>query len=69
MELLPVLVVDDVVHAGVDQLLLLVLQVLRHVVRHKHDAALPVDDEKEAIQGLETVAVKGRVKMKSYQTK
>lgn len=52
VELLAVLVVDDVVDAGVDQLFLLVLQVLRHVVRHEHDAALPVDHKQEAVQGL-----------------
>ena len=32
VKLLPVLIVDDVVHTGVDQLLLLVLQVLRHII-------------------------------------
>lgn len=52
VELLAVLIVDDVVDAGVDQLLLLVLQVLRHVVRHEHDAALSVDHKQEAVQGL-----------------
>lgn len=52
VELLAVLVVDDVVDAGVDQLLLLVLQVLRHVVRHEHDAALSVNHKQEAVQGL-----------------
>lgn len=52
VELLAVLIVDDVVDAGVDQLFLLVLQVLRHVVRHEHDAALPVDNKQEAVQGL-----------------
>lgn len=53
MKVLPVLFMQDVVHAGVDKLLLLVLQVLGHVVRHKHDAALPVHHEQEAIQSLQ----------------
>lgn len=52
MELLPVVLVENVVHVGVDELLLLVLQVLGHVVRHKHDAALPVHHEQEAVQRL-----------------
>lgn len=54
MKLLPVLIVDDVVHTGVDQLFLLVLQVLRDVVRDEHDAALAVHHEQKAIQGLTT---------------
>lgn len=53
VKLLPVVLVKNVVHAGVDELLLFVLQVLRHVVRHEHDAALPVYHEQEAIQSLE----------------
>lgn len=52
VQLLPVVLVQDVVHAGVDQLLLFVLQVLRHIVRHEHDAALPVHHEQEAVQSL-----------------
>lgn len=52
MKLLPVLVVDDVVDAGVDQLFLLVLKVLRDVVRDEHDAALTVDHKQKAVQGL-----------------
>lgn len=54
MELLPVLVVDYVVHASVDQLFLLVLEVLRDVVGDKHDAALAVDHKQKAVQGLTT---------------
>lgn len=48
-------VVSDVQHAvdaGVHQLLLVVVQVLRHVLGHKHDVALHVHHEKEAVQGL-----------------
>ena len=52
MELLPVLLMQDVVDTGVDELLLFVLQVLGHVVRHKHDAALPIHHKQEAIQCL-----------------
>lgn len=60
MELLPVLVMDDVVNAGVDQLLLLVLQILRHVVRYKYDAALSVNHKQEAIQGLRAAGAEKR---------
>ena len=42
VELLPVVLMEDVVGGGVDELLLFVLQVLGHVVRDKHNAALPV---------------------------
>lgn len=42
MELLPVVLMEDVVDGGADELFLFVLQVLGHVVRHKHDAALSV---------------------------
>lgn len=52
VQLLPVVLVQDVVHAGVDQLLLFVLQVLRHIVRHEHDASLSVHHEQEAVQSL-----------------
>lgn len=52
VQLLPVVLVQDVVDAGVDQLLLFVLQVLRHIVRHKHDASLPVHHKQEAVQSL-----------------
>lgn len=52
VQLLPVVLVQDVVHAGVDQLLLFVLQVLRHIIRHKHDASLSVHHEQEAVQSL-----------------
>lgn len=52
MELLPVVFVENVVHVGVDELLLFVLQVLRHIVRHEHDAALPVHHKQEAVQRL-----------------
>lgn len=45
--------VQDAVDAGVHQLLLVVAQVLGDVFRHKHDVALHVDHEEEAIQGLE----------------
>lgn len=57
-KLVPVLIVDDVVHAGVDQLLLLVLQVLRHVVRHEHDAALSVDHKQKPVQRLRTATTR-----------
>lgn len=43
---------DDVVHTGVDQLLLLVLQVLCHIVWHKYNAALTVHYKQKAVQGL-----------------
>lgn len=52
VQLLPVVLVQDVVDAGVDQLLLFVLQVLRHIVRHEHDASLSVHHEQEAVQSL-----------------
>lgn len=52
VELLPVAVMENVVHTGADELLLFVLQVLRHVVRHKHDAALPVHHKEETIKCL-----------------
>lgn len=52
VKLLSVLVMDDIVHAGVDQLLLLVLQVLGHIVRYKYNAALPVNYKEKAVQGL-----------------
>lgn len=52
VEGLPVVIVDDVVHAGVDELLLLVLKVLRHVVRHKHNASLSVHHKKKPVEGL-----------------
>lgn len=52
VQLLPVILMEDVVDRGVDELLLFVLQVLGHVVRHKHDAALSVHHKQEAIQGL-----------------
>lgn len=52
VQLLPVVLMEDVVDRGVDELLLFVLQVLGHVVRHKHDAALSVHHKQEAIQGL-----------------
>lgn len=52
VQLLPVVLVQDGVDAGVDQLLLLVLQVLRHIVRHEDDASLPVHHEQEAVQSL-----------------
>lgn len=49
-------VIPDVQHTvdtGVHQLLLVVAQVLGHILRHKHDVALHVHHEEEAIQGLE----------------
>ncbi len=52
VELLSVVLMKNSVHAGVYEFLLFVLQVLRHVVRHKHDAALPVHHKQEAIQSL-----------------
>ena len=44
--------VQHAVHAGVHQLLLVVAQVLRHVLRHKHHVAVRVHHEEEAVQGL-----------------
>lgn len=52
VELLPVVLMENVVHAGVDELLLFVLQVLSHVVRHKYDAPLPVHHKQETVQSL-----------------
>lgn len=40
------------VDAGVHELLLVVVQVLGHILRHEHDVALHVHHEKKAIQGL-----------------
>ena len=54
VELLAVFLMEDIVHAGVDELFLFVLQVLGDVVRHKHDTALPVYHEQEAVQCLGT---------------
>lgn len=48
--------IPDMQHAvdtGVHQLLLVVPQVLGHILRHKHDVALHVHHEEEAVQGLE----------------
>lgn len=44
--------VEDAVDAGGHQLLLGVSKVTRHVLRDEDDAALPVDDEEEAVEGL-----------------
>ena len=52
VELLLVVLMENIVHAGVYELLLFVLQVLRHVVRHEHDASLPVHHKQEAVQSL-----------------
>lgn len=52
LQLLTVLLMQDVIHTGVDQLLLLVLQILGHIVGHKHDVSLSVHYKKEAIQRL-----------------
>lgn len=41
------------VDAGVHQLLLVVMQVLGHILRHKHDVALHIHHKEEAVQGLE----------------
>lgn len=41
------------VDTGVHELLLVVVQVLGHVLRHEHDVALHVHHEEKAIQGLE----------------
>ena len=61
VQLLPVLLVEDVVDVGVDELLLFVLQVLGHVVRYKHDAALPVHHKQKPIQGLEACRKEGQI--------
>lgn len=45
--------VQDAVHAGVHQVLLLVAQILADVLGDKHDVSLHVDHEKEAVKGLE----------------
>lgn len=45
--------VEDAVDAGGHQLLLRVSQVIRHVLRNKDNAALPVHGEEEAVEGLE----------------
>lgn len=52
LQLLTVLLVQDVIDTGIDQLLLLVLQILSHVIGHKHNASLSVHDKQEAIQRL-----------------
>lgn len=44
--------VQHAVHTGVHQLLLVVAQVLGHVLRDKHDVALHVHHEEEAVKGL-----------------
>lgn len=44
--------VQHVVDVGVHQLLLLVAKVLTDVLRDKHDVAIHVDHEEEAVQGL-----------------
>lgn len=44
--------VQHAVDAGVHQVLLLVLQILADILRDKHDVALHVDHEEEAVQGL-----------------
>lgn len=54
VKLLPVLIMDDVVHTGVNQLLLLVLQVLCHIIGHEYNAALSVHHKQKPIQGLKT---------------
>lgn len=41
------------VDTGVHELLLVVVQVLGHVLRHEHDVALHVHHKEKAIQGLE----------------
>lgn len=41
------------VDTGVHELLLVVMQVLGHVLRHKHDVTLHVNHEEKAIQGLQ----------------
>lgn len=41
------------VDTGVHELLLVVMQVLGHILRHKHDVALHVNHEEKAIQGLQ----------------
>lgn len=41
------------VDTGVHELLLVVVQVLGHVLRHKHNVALHVHHKEKAIQGLE----------------
>lgn len=45
--------VQHTVDAGVHELFLVVAQVLCHILRHKHNVALHIHHEEEAIQGLE----------------
>lgn len=52
LQLLAVFLMQDVIDAGVDQILLLVLQILSHIVRHKHNASLSVHYKQEAVQRL-----------------
>lgn len=53
LQLLTVLLMQDVIDTGVDQLLLLELQILSHIVRHKHNVSLSVHHEQKAIQRLQ----------------
>ena len=54
--------VQHAVDAGVHQVLLLVPQILADVFRDKHNVALHVDHEKEAVQGLRSEAKQSRQK-------
>lgn len=54
--------VQHVVDVGVHQLLLLVAKVLADVLRDKHDVAVHVDHEEEAVQGLRGVEDKSKKK-------
>lgn len=60
LQLFTVLLMQDVIDTGVDQLLLFVLQILSHIVGHKHDASLSVHHKKEAIQCLKEKEVEAK---------
>lgn len=64
LQLLTVLLMQDVIDTGVDQLLLLVLQILSHIVRHKHNVSLSVHHKQEAIQRLKVKERKKGVETK-----
>lgn len=61
--------VQHAVDAGVHQVLLLVPQILADVFRDKHDVALHVDHEKEAVQGLRSEAKQSRQKRSKEKSK
>ncbi len=52
MQFVSVFLMQYVVDAGVDQLLLFILQVLSHIIWHKHNAAFTTHHKQEPIQSL-----------------